>query len=114
MKTDRNKALAETLKLFLDFEGHPPSDQKEQWRNLESFITSLAESGWTRKDIHDLVSDLGKAHASSMPEECSDALDNYMTGLLGQVAPGYMVRLPGEPSDPEEHTRFVREQKWLH
>lgn len=113
MKIDSNDASAEMSQLFFAFEGHPPSNQAFEWERVEKYVTRLAESGWTRKEIYNLVGGIAEAHASLMPEECSDAISNYIDGLVGWVAVGYMVRLPGEPSDPDEHACFVRGREWL-
>jgi hypothetical protein len=48
-----------------------------------------------------------------MSLECSDAIGNYMTALVGDVAPDCIVRLPGENSDIDEHTSYVRSRAWL-
>lgn len=113
MKTDTNEAFTELLRLFLGFEGHPPSNQADEWRCVEDFVTSLAERGWTRKDIYDLVVEIEKVHASSFPEECADAIGNYITALVGQCAVGCIVHFPGDSNDIEEQARYVRGLQWL-
>ncbi|MEQ1752056.1 MAG: hypothetical protein ABL974_21725 [Prosthecobacter sp.] len=113
MITNRDQVAPDVLRLILAFEGHKPSDQEELWCTFDSYVTALAEEGWTRNDIYQLMMSLEKKYSATMSSECSDALSNYITGLVGQVALGYIVRLPGEPSDLEEHAHFVRGLEWI-
>ena len=113
MKTDGGMAFAELSKLFSNFEGHPPSNQSEQWDAVERYVTVLAVSGWTREDIYHLVCRIDKTQSNVIFEESADPTGNYITGLIGDVAAGYEVRLPGEPEDIEEHVAYVRGRRWM-
>ena len=113
MEIGREEAHAELLRLFLMFEGHPPSDQDEEGRCVENYVEKLADKGWTRSGIYGVIANIDSDCASSMPKECSDAVGNYISGLIGWVSVGCIVRLPGEPVDIEEHARYVRSQEWL-
>lgn len=113
MRIEHNSALKKILEIFLDFKGKPPPNQHGEWQKVENYVTTLVNSGYTRKDIYHLINDVYDSHAEKMSPECSDALSNYITGLIGDVAVGYIVRLPGELGDDDEHALYVRSMKWL-
>jgi hypothetical protein len=113
MKTGIDEAFAELSRLFSQFEGHPPSNQLEQWDDVERYVTMLALSGWTREDIYHLVVRIDKTQSSTIFEECADPTGNYLTALVGQIAVECMVRLPGEPDGVDEHAAYVRGMQWM-
>jgi hypothetical protein len=112
MKINHTQAFNVMLSLFEKFEGLPPSNQDNEWLSVDKYAANLVMSGWTRKDIYNLVRDIDNRHSNSMAEECSDSISNYLTGLVGDVAAECIVRLPGENCDLAEHARYVRSRVW--
>src|SRR4051812_43842701 len=112
MRIDYKDAREKLLGIFLSFEGHPahpPSSQEALWCLVDAYVIQLFESGWSRKDIYNVVRDIdGDADVKAMPEEISDATGNYLTALVGQVDVSRIIHLPGEPSDVDDHARYVR------
>ncbi len=96
----------------MDFEGHSPPNQGDQWLNVKGYIAKLCEAGWTRKDIFHLVSHID-TNEGSMPEECIEAVGEYLDVLLGQVSPFNIVRFPGEPDGHDELAGYVLRKEWL-
>ena len=113
MNSEYNVALKKLLNLFLAFEGKPRLNQDHEWRQLENYVDTLVRAGYSRKDIYHLLTDLHNSHEEGMSTECADALSNYTSALVGQVAVECIFRLPGELYDDDEHASYVRGMKWL-
>ncbi|MEZ0274489.1 MAG: hypothetical protein ACAH88_06255, partial [Roseimicrobium sp.] len=91
----------------------PPSNQSDQWDDVERYVTKLALSGWTREDIYHLVVRINENQSAEIFEECGDPTGSYITGLIGHVAGECIVRLPGEPEGVEGLTAYVRGMQWM-
>jgi hypothetical protein len=112
MKTSREQAFAEVTQLFLNFRGLTRAEWSVPFAEVEGFMVRLAEEGWTRKDIYTLMNAF---HTSehSVHEECSEAVLDCLDGLVGWVAPCYITRLPGEPTDIKELADHVHNGEWM-
>lgn len=113
MKIAGQLAVQEIWRLFQSFDGRLPANQLDVWKNIEDFVSSLVVSGWSRKEVYQLVRNVEINHSNEMSEECADAIGNYITALVGDVALNCIVRLPGEKGSVDEHACYVRSQKWL-
>ena len=111
MKTDKDEASQDMMRIFLGFESCSPQNLEEQWLNVQACALRLWESKWTRKEIYDLVFLI--ATDKSLSEECSEAAGEYLDALLGRVAPSCIARFSGEPSDPDELVAYVRGMNWF-
>ncbi len=112
MKTSQEQALAEVTQMFLNFRGHHPPDQTDQWNNFDRSIARLVEEGWTRKDLYTLLHEIDTS-PESMPEECSEAIGEYLSLLIGWCSISCLVPFPGEPSGVDELAAYVRGREWM-
>ena len=112
MKTTREQALAEATQLFLNFRGLARGEWMKPYDAVDEFMFRLVEEGWTRKDLFHLVNDIDTS-PEAMPEDCSDAVDGSLRGLIGWCSPACITRLPGEPTDMHELAAYVLGREWM-
>lgn len=100
------------IQLAHTFAVRSPTERREQWRAFEEFILSLADQGWSRGDIYNLLTDVEKDEANQFTDEILDALYDYETTMIGHCGHDCIVRLPGEPEDEEEFLEYVYGDTW--
>lgn len=106
-------ARAEMIRLAHGFAGLAPTEREAPWAAFDAFILDLANHGWKRGDIYHLLVDVEDHERLALAEESRDALYDYDTGLVGNVSHDCIVRLPGEPVDPQEFLRYVHGEAWM-
>ncbi|MDZ4287245.1 MAG: hypothetical protein U0984_04765 [Prosthecobacter sp.] len=113
MKMEEADAFDILKNLFLVFADGENEGQGPLWNNIESFVNRFALSGWSRKQVFELVRRIEDEWEGPIPGKCYDAISNYGDALLGDCHPTCIVRLPGEVAGDAEHLKYVRERKWL-
>jgi hypothetical protein len=109
--------------LAREFQGKTLSDNLSVWENIENFLSSLViNKGWTRKSIYELFGhvldkeiqrDSTGDSQDALPQEAIDALMDYESAMIGNVAQERIPWFPGDPTDKEEFIDYVYSGKWL-
>lgn len=105
----RAAALADLLQLAADVSGRPPS---ESWPELRAFVTARAAEGFRRGDLHRLVIRAMEEALDRLPEDAQDRLLDFEGALVGDCHRDAILRLPGEPADPEAFLAYVYGKTW--